>query len=88
MLRVYVSGHCPGCDTARVRLEELRTQWPDVPMILVDVAARGAAVPPQVIGTPVYTWNGRVLFLGNPSEHELIERMRVLHDDEPVHRAR
>jgi hypothetical protein len=86
MLRIYVSAQCPGCDTARARLERLRAERPDIPALLVDVAAPGAAAP-RVIGTPIYTWRERILFLGNPSEQELLERVTVLHGDDPSRRA-
>jgi hypothetical protein len=29
----------------------------------------------------MYLWHDRVLFLGNPSETELFQRVGVLHDD-------
>ncbi len=87
MLRIYVSAHCAGCDTARARAALVRSQRSDVPVAVVDVDAPGARVPPQVIGTPIYTWHDRVLYLGNPGEDELIERVTVLHadaSDEPL----
>ncbi len=49
-------------------------------MELVDVEAPNADVPRKVIGTPIYTWNDRIVFMGNPSEQELLERVTVLHD--------
>ena len=86
MLRIYVSAHCHGCDTARERAQHLRTLRPDVPVTLVDVEAPGVEVPPKVIGTPIYTWNDRVVFLGNPSLEDLLERVTVLQDGDELHR--
>ena len=88
MLRIYVSTHCLGCDTARQRAKQLRTQRPDVPMALVDVEAPGAEVPPRVIGTPIYTWNDRVVFMGNPSERELIEQVTMLQQADELQQPR
>ena len=85
MLRIYVSAHCPACATARARAALLGRRRPDIPLALVDVEAAGARVPRQVIGTPIYTWNDRVIFLGNPSEDELIERVTVLCDGNLIH---
>ena len=87
MLRIYVSAHCRGCTTARQRAERLRRLRPDVPVALVDVEAPDAVVPPKVIGTPIYTWNDRIVFMGNPSEQELLERVTVLYDGDRRHRA-
>jgi hypothetical protein len=81
MLRIYVSAHCHGCATALRLADRVRVARPDVPLAVVDVAAPGADVPLSVIGTPLYTWNDRVLFRGNPSETELLARIAD-HDDD------
>jgi hypothetical protein len=85
MLRVYVSGHCPTCGTARERFAQLQARHPDIPAQLIDVDEPGAAVPPQVIGTPIYTWRGRVIFRGNPGERELLARVGGLDADGGAH---
>ena len=87
MLRIYVSAHCLGCTTAIQRAERLQALRPEVPITVVDVEAPGADVPRKVIGTPIYTWNDRVVFRGNPSEQELLERVTVLHDDSESERT-
>lgn len=76
MLRIYVSEYCPSCATARQRFAQLRAQCPDIPTQLIDVDAPEAAVPAEVIGTPIYTWDQRVIFRGNPSVAELVARIR------------
>jgi len=68
------------------RAKRLRALRPEIPVTLVDIEAPDAEVPPKIIGTPIYTWNDRVVFLGNPSEQELLERVEKLQDDAP-HRA-
>lgn len=87
MLKLYVSAHCLGCNTARERVDQLQALRPEVPVTIVDVEAPGADVPRNVIGTPIYTWNDRVVFMGNPSEQELLERVTVLHDGSEPERA-
>jgi hypothetical protein len=79
MLRIYVSVHCPTCASALHLAERVQSQRPEVPLEVVDVDAPGADVPSKVIGTPIYAWHDRILFLGNPSETELLERIGVLH---------
>lgn len=83
MLRIYISAHCFGYDTAVQRVEHLRALRPEIPVILVDIEAPDAAVPRQVIGTPIYIWNDLVVFMGNPSEQELLERLEKLQHDAP-----
>ncbi len=80
MLRIYVTSHCRGYDTARQRAAHRQLLRPDVAVDVIDVEAPGAEVPAQVIGTPMYLWNGRVVFRGNPSMAELLGRVRSLQD--------
>lgn len=80
MLRVYVADDCPGSPTARSRAGWLRSHAPEIPLELVELGAPGAVVPSTVFGTPTYTWNDRVIFLGNPGDQELLERVRSLHE--------
>ncbi len=79
MLRIYVSAHCLTCSIALRLAESIQAQCPDLPLEVVDVDAPTADVPSYIIGTPIYTWDDRVLFLGNPSEAELVERIGVLY---------
>ena len=78
MLRIYVSAHCRTCTTALRLAQRVQSHRPDVPLEVVDVDGPDADVPSKVIGTPTYTWDDRILFLGNPSETELLERIGVL----------
>ena len=87
MLRIYVSAHCLSCNTAIQRAERLQVLRPEVPVTVVDVEAPDADVPRNVIGTTIYTWNDRVVFMGNPSEQELLDRVTVLHDGNEPERA-
>ncbi len=80
MLRVYVADDCPASPTARRCAEWLREQAPEIPVELIEIGVPGTVVPPTVFGTPTYTWNERMLFLGNPSDQELLERVRSLHE--------
>ena len=78
MLRIYIAEHCPACLTARLRFAQLRAQCPGVRAQLVDIDAPGARVPPHIIGTPLYTWDDRIIFRGNPGAEELIARVAAL----------
>jgi len=78
MLRIYVADDCPGSPTARRRADWLHEQAPELPVEVIDIGVPGAVVPPAVFGTPTYTWNERLLFLGNPNAQELLERVRSL----------
>lgn len=87
MLRVYVSAHCLVCQTAIQRAKQLQVLRPELPVAVIDVEAPDANVPRNVIGTPIYTWNERVVFMGNPSDQELLERVTELSHDSERERA-
>lgn len=82
MLRIYISAHCTTCDTTRHLAEFVQAERPDMRVSVVDVDAPNADVPKNIVGTPVYTWNDQIVFLGNPSEAELLRRVSVFYDTE------
>jgi hypothetical protein len=78
MLRVYIASGCPASQISLRLIDRLQTRYPDLPLEVVNVSEPGAVVPDEVFGTPIYTWDDQVLFLGNPSEEALIEYVRSL----------
>lgn len=80
MLHIYVAERCLGSPTARQRAERLREHAPEIPIAVVTVDAPGAVVPANIFGTPTDTWDGRIIFLGNPSDQELLEQARSLNE--------
>jgi hypothetical protein len=78
MLRVYIASECPASQISLRLIDRLQARYPDLPLEVVNVSEPGAVVPDEVFGTPIYTWDNRVLFLGNPSEEALIEHVRSL----------
>lgn len=80
MLRVYVTNDCPGSPLARTRVDWLREQAPEIPVEIIEIGTPGTVVPHAVFGTPTYTWNDHILFLGNPSAQELLIRVRSLYE--------
>jgi hypothetical protein len=76
MLRVYVAHDCPMSALSLQLIERLRQQYPDLPLEVIDVGNPDVTLPVGIFGTPTYTWDDDVLFLGNPSETALLERVR------------
>lgn len=72
MLHIYIADHCYGCDRARRLADMVQTERPAIRMQIIDIT-RETIVPTHVIGTPMYLWHDRVLFMGNPSKAELLE---------------
>lgn len=88
MLHIYITSHCHGCETARERAATLQGLRPDVALEVVDVDEPGADVPAQVIGTPMYLWNNRVIFWGNPSMTALLDLLAKMQDTDEHSRTR
>ena len=82
MLRIYTAAHCMGRITALRLADQVRTERPDVPLMVINIDDPAVEVPAKVIGTPFYTWQDRVLFMGNPNLAELLQRVGALHDGE------
>jgi len=72
MLQIYVASHCPNCDEA-VRLARVASRlFPRLLVEVVDLDQSPSEVA-EVFAVPTYVLNGRVCFLGNPSEEELCQ---------------
>jgi hypothetical protein len=78
MLSIYTAAHCYGCARARDLATQVAVQRADIVVEVIDVGAPGVALPSQVIGTPMYLWDGRVMFMGNPELSELLDRLDQL----------
>jgi hypothetical protein len=78
MLRVYIASGCPASQISLRLIDRLQARYPNLPLEVVNVSEPGAVVPDEIFGTPIYTWDDRVLFLGNPSEEALVEHVRNL----------
>lgn len=76
MLRVYVAADCPASALARNLVKRVRFRHPHLPVEVIDVnSTEKKEIPREVFATPIYTWNGQVVFLGNPSEADLVARI-------------
>ncbi len=74
-LRVYVADGCGGCRRARELVAQLLLRCPGAAVEVVNVSRTPPEqpLPTGLVGTPTYTVDGRVRWLGNPSPQELLE---------------
>ncbi len=77
-LSVFVASHCSGCEAALRLARRVRARAPGWRVEIICIDAEGARVPDSIIGTPMYTWNGRALYFGNPAEDELLALLAQL----------
>jgi hypothetical protein len=72
-LVIYVTQHCPICHYAFEVADDIREQFPDVNLRIVDMEITDEEIPDRVFATPTYLLNGRVWSLGNPSQTQVME---------------
>ncbi|GBC81629.1 hypothetical protein HRbin10_00741 [bacterium HR10] len=72
LLQVYVARHCPSCEEARRLARLVDSLFPTLTVHVIDLDESPADAV-DVFAVPTYVFNGRVCFLGNPSEEELCE---------------
>ena len=70
-LAIYIAPHCGNCDYALTVAAQIRQDYPDVSLRVVDVSIAEERVPEAVFATPTYLLNGRVWSLGNPSQEKI-----------------
>jgi hypothetical protein len=72
MLTVYTATHCPVHARTRKLVARLNQRHPQISVQVVNLDDPDTERPASVIGTPTYMWNGQIIFLGNPSESDLL----------------
>lgn len=75
---IYVSDHCANCEYAREVAALIRTEFPNVHLKVVDLAAPDEAIPDVVFATPTYLLDDRIWWLGNPSLHQVRDTLNHL----------
>ncbi len=73
-LDIYIDDCCETCDHARQIAEQVRERMPQVEVNLIELTGDK---PDSVFAVPTYLLDGATLFLGNPSEAELFERLET-----------
>jgi hypothetical protein len=70
-LIVLVSEHCFNCKESLLVAEEIKQRYPDVLVNAFNVDHARPAV--DVFAVPTYALNGKVVFLGNPTDDQTAE---------------
>ncbi|MFQ5942580.1 MAG: hypothetical protein ACE5JF_03395 [Anaerolineales bacterium] len=73
-LDIYIDDGCETCDHARQIANQVRERVPQVEVNLIELTGEK---PDSVFAVPTYLLDGSTLYLGNPSEAELIERLET-----------
>lgn len=70
-LKVYIIEHCWGCQEAQALAEEMRQEFPELGVEIIDLNGAGVEKPEAVFATPTFILDGRVVSLGNPKLEDL-----------------
>jgi hypothetical protein len=75
VLRIYAAAHCPTYERTSLLIDFLQRRLPVSCIQVINLDAGNVEIPDYVFCTPTYVWEDRVIFLGNPSKEELVERL-------------
>lgn len=74
-VEIYVADHCGICDYTYEVAANIRQDFPEVALEIIDMAAPHRPIPEVVFATPTYLLNGQVWSLGNPSPEDVRTRL-------------
>ncbi len=75
-LEVYVSEGCWVCQESFRLVAEITPQFPGIDIALIDLSDQ--RLPDHVFAVPTYVLNGRTIYLGNPTQEELIRKLATI----------
>jgi hypothetical protein len=74
-LEIVIARDCPGCAEARAIAQDLQGRFPALEVDVIEFDST-RQIPSQVVATPTYLLNGRVISLGNPRRAWLVQEIR------------
>ena len=77
-VRIYVAQHCEICAYSYEVAENIRNEFPQVEVRIIDMENTSETIPDSVFATPTYLLNGRVWSLGNPSPQQVSDTLAQL----------
>jgi len=74
VLEIYIEENCRGCKQARKNAIHIKSHFPQIHVSVIDISDE-VQKPDEVFAVPMYLFNGKTLFLGNPRENDLVARL-------------
>ena len=78
VLKVYISKGCRGCKRALELVSWARKAKPSLDVEVVDLSTSDGPDQDSVFAVPAYVYRDRAVFLGNPSQEELMRWLDTL----------
>ena len=79
VLRVYVAEHCGTCRESRRLAKVVAGRLKDITVEVVDIDHQEPI--DEIFAVPTFCYRGKILFLGNPREDELVARVLTLEQE-------
>jgi hypothetical protein len=77
-LEIFIHSACPGMQESVFLANRVRKTFPGLSIRVIDVHSTNEEIPPDVFAVPTYLLDGVTIFLGNPTEHDLRNRIEAL----------
>ncbi len=74
VLEIFIEENCRGCKQARKNANHVRSHLPQIHVSVIDISSE-VQKRDDVFAVPMYLFNGRMLYLGNPGEKDLVARL-------------
>jgi hypothetical protein len=72
---VYITEDCWSCAEAKRIVAEIKPLFPSMEIEVRNVSDERR--PSHVFATPTYILNGRTIYLGNPTQEELAQKLKA-----------
>ncbi len=80
-LDVYIEDTCWACAESRRIVTDVAPECPDVDIEIRNLDDERR--PKSVFATPTYVLDDRVIYMGNPTREELIQKLRAARNSQP-----
>jgi predicted DsbA family dithiol-disulfide isomerase len=81
-LDVFIHATCPICREAHRLADRVRKELPEMRVSIIDLTSTQTAIPAHVFAVPAFVLNGTMISLGNPSEDQLMEKLKTVMEEE------
>lgn len=73
---IFVAEHCFVCEYSYEVAAFIRRAFPQVSVRMINMADSQVEIPEVVFATPTYLLNGKLWSLGNPSNEEVLSKLK------------
>jgi hypothetical protein len=70
-LEIFIDQSCPNYKFNIDHAKRVRNTYPELSVRVIDINNRPEQIPKMVFAVPTYLLNGKMIFLGNPTQQEL-----------------